>query len=88
MYEIVQELKMIFYEASEKLCKCKMEDNSFVSEHVLKMSGHADKLQERGITIPNDLGFHLVLQSLSPSYNKFVMNYNMQCMKNTISKLL
>ena len=32
------------YEASEKFFNYKMEEGSFVSEHVLKMSGHANKL--------------------------------------------
>lgn len=75
------------YEASEKFFNCKMVENSSVSEHVLKMSGHANKLQELGITIPNELGIHLVIQSLPPSYKNFVMNYNMQCMKKTLPEL-
>src|SRR3954470_21870536 len=52
-HDIVRELKLIFethatvesYEASEKFFNCKMEEGSSVSEHVLKMSGHAKKLQ-------------------------------------------
>src|SRR4051794_4598399 len=84
-YEIIKELKMIFethasvesYEASEKFFNYKIEENSNVSEHVLKMSGHVNKLQELGIVIPNELGIRRVLQSLPPSYNNFVMNYNM-----------
>src|SRR4051794_20398370 len=75
------------YEASEKFFNCKMEENSSVSQHVLKMSGHANKLQELGIVIPNELGIHRVLQSLPPSYKNFVMNYNMQCMKKTLPEL-
>src|SRR3954466_6623481 len=62
-HDIVCELKMIFeahaavesYEASEKFFNCKMEEGSSVSEHVLKMSGHANKLQSLGIVIPRDL---------------------------------
>src|SRR4051812_12632382 len=68
------------YEASEKFFNCKMEEGSSISEHVLKMSGHANKLQYLGITIPNAFGIHHVLQSLPPSNNNFVMNYNMQRM--------
>ena len=44
-----------------------MEEGSSVSEHVLKMSGHASKLQSLGIVIPNALGIYRVLQSLPPS---------------------
>src|SRR4051812_10743733 len=74
-HDIFRELKMIFeahatvesYEASEKFFNCKMEEGSSVSEHVLKMSRHANKLQILGIVIPNALGIHHVLQSLPPS---------------------
>ena len=46
-YEMFQELKLIFkanarierYEVSNKFYNCKMEENSSVSEHILKMSG-------------------------------------------------
>src|SRR5664279_258896 len=94
-YQIIEELKLIFqthaqqesYEASEKFFNCKMEENGSVSEHVLKMSGYADKLHSLGITIPIELGIHRVLQSLPPSYKNFVMNYNMQCMKKTLPEL-
>ena len=84
-YDTMGELKMIFdthaaiesYDASEKFFTCMMEENNSVSEHVLKMSEHADKLISLGILIPNELGIHRVLQSLPPSYKNFVMNYNM-----------
>ncbi|KAK1626001.1 hypothetical protein QYE76_000316 [Lolium multiflorum] len=92
--EIIRELKMIFethaavesYEASEHFFGCKMEEGSSVSEHVLKMSGHAKKLNDLGIVIPNQLGIHRVLQSLPPSYKNFVMNYNM-CMNKELPEL-
>ena len=61
-FEIIKELQLIFetraamesYEASEQFFTCKMEEGSSVSEHVLTMSRHANKLQELGITIPNE----------------------------------
>ncbi|XP_071680517.1 uncharacterized protein [Lolium perenne] len=51
-HDIISELKMIFethaavesYDASKKFFNCNMEEGSSVSEHVLKMSGHAKKL--------------------------------------------
>jgi hypothetical protein len=76
------------YEAPEQFFGCKMEEGSSVSEHVLKMYGHAKKLQDFGITIHNALGIHRVLQSLPPSYKNFVMNYNMRCMNKTLPELL
>src|SRR5215216_6365172 len=51
-YEMFQELKLIFqansrverYEVSNKFYSYKMEENIFVSEHVLKMSGYYNHL--------------------------------------------
>ena len=74
-FDTMGELKMIFdthaavesYNATEKFFSCMMEENSSVSEHVVKMSGYAGKLVSLGITIPIDIGIHRVLQSLPPS---------------------
>ena len=92
---IVRDLKAIFethaavesYEASKQFFGCVMEEGSSVSEHVLKMSGHAKKLGDLGIVIPNQLGIHRVLQSLPPSYKNFMMNYNMQNMNKELPEL-
>ena len=51
-YEMFEELKMVFqsharverYEVSDKFYSCKMEENSSVSEHILKMSGLHNRL--------------------------------------------
>ncbi|KAK1641983.1 hypothetical protein QYE76_059788 [Lolium multiflorum] len=51
------------------------------------MSGHAKKLSDLGIVIPNKLGIHRVLQSLPPSYKNFVMNYNVQNMNKELPEL-
>jgi hypothetical protein len=64
-YDTMGELKLIFdshtavksYDASEKFFSCMIEENSSVSEHVLKMSGYGGKLISLGITIPNELGY-------------------------------
>ncbi|KAK1631614.1 hypothetical protein QYE76_005929 [Lolium multiflorum] len=84
--EMMRELKLIFethaavesYEASKQFFNRMMEEGSSVSEHMFAMSGHAKKLSDLGIVIPNKLGIHRVLQSLPPSYKNFVMNYNMR----------
>ena len=51
-YEMFEDLKMVFqaharverYEVSDKFYSCKMEENSSVSEHILKMSGLHNRL--------------------------------------------
>ncbi|KAK1619391.1 hypothetical protein QYE76_024908 [Lolium multiflorum] len=54
---------------------------------MLVMTGHAKKLSDLGIVIPNRLGINRVLQSLPPSYKNFVMNYNMQNMNKEFPEL-
>ena len=57
-----QELKLIFqansriegYEVSNKFYSCKMEENSSVSEHILRMSGYHNHLTQLGVNLPDD----------------------------------
>jgi hypothetical protein len=62
-----------------------MEENSSVSEHVLKMSGYDDKLISMEIMIYNELGIHRFLPSLPP---RFLMNYNILGMRKSLPELL
>ena len=71
-YAMFQELKLIFqanvrverYEVSNKFYSCKMEENSFVSEHILKISGYHNHLTQLGVDLPVDSVIDRVLQSL------------------------
>ena len=90
-----EELKMVFqaharverYEVSDKFFSCKMEENSSVSEHILRMSGYNNHLIQLGVQLPDDCVIDRILQLLPPSYKSFVMNYNMQGMDKTILEL-
>ena len=64
-----------------------MEENSSVSEHILKMSLYHNHLTQLGINLPVESVINRVLQSLPPSYKGFLMNYNMQGMTKTIPEL-
>ena len=64
-----------------------MEENSYVSEHILKMSGLHGRLTLLGVELPDDAIIDRILQSLPPSYKGFVLNYNMQGMEKTIPEL-
>ena len=87
-----QELKLIIQantrverdEVSNKFYSSKMEANSFVSEYILRMAGYHNHLTQLGVNLPDDSVIDRVLQSLSPSYKSFMMNYNMQGMNKTI----
>ena len=66
-----QELKLIFqanaqierYEVSNKFYSCKMEENSSVSEHILRMSGYHNHLTQLGVNL------FLVIVSLAEFFN-------------------
>ena len=81
-----EELKLVFqahawverYDVSDKFYSCKMEENSSVSEHILKMSGLHNRLSQLGVNLPDDAVVDRFLQSLPPSYKSFVMNFNMK----------
>src|SRR5512141_799044 len=94
-YEMFEELKLLFqahvrverYDISDKFYSCKMEENSSVSEHILKMSGLHNRMTQLNINLPDEAVIDRILQSLPPSYKSFVMNYNMQGMEKTIPEL-
>ena len=59
-----------------------------MSEHVIKMFGYGTRLEALGFPIPAELSLDLVLASLPPSYNGFIMNYNMNGLEKTPNELL
>ena len=71
-----QELKLVFqahahverYKTSDKYFAYKMEVNSPVSEHVLRMSGYYNRLNQVGVNLLDKIMVERFLQSLSPSY--------------------
>ena len=64
-----QELKMIFhtharvkrYDTSDKYFAYKMEKNSSASEHVLRMSGYYNRLNQVGVNLPDKIVIDKVL---------------------------
>ena len=68
-YEMFQELKLVFqaharverYDTSDKFFSCKMEENSSVSEHILRMSGFHNRLTQLGVNLPDDTVINRVL---------------------------
>ena len=64
-----QELKLVFqtharverYETYDKYFAYKMEENSSASEHVLRMSGYYDRLNQVGVNLPDKIVIDRVL---------------------------
>ena len=68
-YEMFQELKLVFqaharverYETSDKFFAYKMEENSSASEHVLRMCGYFNRLNQVGVNLPDKIVIDRVL---------------------------
>ena len=68
-YEMFQELKLVFqthacvkrYETSDKYFAYKMEETSSASEHVLRMSGYCNRLNQVGVNLPDKIVIDRVL---------------------------
>ena len=68
-YKMFQELKLVFqtyahverYETFDKYFAYKMEENSSASEHVLKMSGYYNRLNQVGANLPEKIVIAKVL---------------------------
>ena len=68
-YKMFQELKLVFqaharverYETSDKYFAYKMEENSSASEHVLRMSGYYNCLNQVGVNLPDKIVIDKVL---------------------------
>ena len=68
-YEMFQELKLVFqtharvkrYKTSDKYFAYKMEENSSVSEHVLRVPGYYNRLNQVGVNLPDKIVIDRVL---------------------------
>ena len=68
-YEMFQELKLVFqthtrverFETSDKYFAYKMEENSLNSEHVLRLSGYYNCLNQVGVNLPDKIVIDKVL---------------------------
>ena len=94
-YDMIFNLKEMFqqqarqerYETAKALHSCKMAEGTSVSAHVLKMKGYIEHLDRLRFPLSQELATDLILNSLPDSYGQFVMNYNMNEMDKSISKL-
>ena len=54
---------------------------------MIKLVGYEQRLSALGFAIPMTLGTDILLASLPPSYNGFIMNYNMNGLDKTTNEL-
>ena len=68
-HEMLQELKLAFhtharvkrYETSDKYLAYKMEEHSSASEHMLRMPGYYNRLNQVGVNLPDKIVIERVL---------------------------
>ena len=94
-YDMLVHLKEMFqqlarnerFDTVRALHACKMEEGQSVSTYVLKMKSHIDHLERLECPVSSELATDLILNSLTKSYDSFVMNYNMNGWNKSVSEL-
>ena len=94
--DMIRELDALYKETARSerfdimniLMNFKMAEGGSVGEHIVKMIGYAERLKTLEFPIPASHMMDMMLSSLPPSYNGFVMNYNMSGMEKTPEEVL
>lgn len=76
------------YSITEQLFHCKLVEGNDVGEHVLKMIGWIERLESLDFYMDAELQNDLILQSLPPSFNAFIVNYNLNKAEMTLTELM
>jgi hypothetical protein len=94
-YTMIQGLRGMFenqtraerYNISKALFACKLTEGKLASHHVIKMMGYIETLTKLGCEIKDDLATDVTLQSLSVSYESFIINFHMNGIEKTMAEL-
>ncbi|KAL0458842.1 UNVERIFIED_CONTAM: hypothetical protein Slati_0511400 [Sesamum latifolium] len=78
----------IRYTTTKAFFGTKMAKGSSVQSHRVKMLSLVEKLEDLKAGLENDNYIYVILQSLSPSYNPFIVNYNMNGLEKSIHELI
>ncbi|KAL0345597.1 UNVERIFIED_CONTAM: hypothetical protein Sradi_4391000 [Sesamum radiatum] len=78
----------IRYAATKAFFGTKMVEGSFVQSHGVTMLSLLKKLEDLKAGLNNDTYIDVILQSLPPSYDPFIVNYNMNGLEKSIHELI
>ncbi|KAL0287523.1 UNVERIFIED_CONTAM: Retrovirus-related Pol polyprotein from transposon TNT 1-94 [Sesamum angustifolium] len=76
------------YVATKEFFRAKMTEGSSVQEHGVKMLSLVEKLKDLKVRLHNDTYIDVILQSLPPSYDLFIVNFNMNGLEKSINELI
>ncbi|KAK4381332.1 hypothetical protein Sango_2977700 [Sesamum angolense] len=93
---ILQRMKEVYaipdrhtrYVTTKEFFRAKMTEGSFVQEHGVKMLSLVEKLEDLKARLENDTYIDVILQSLPPSYDPFIVNFNMNGLEKSINELI
>ncbi|KAL2228464.1 UNVERIFIED_CONTAM: hypothetical protein Sindi_1826100 [Sesamum indicum] len=74
----------IRYAATKALFCTKMAEGSSVQSHGVKMLSLVEKFEDLKAGLDNDMYIDVILQSLPPSYDPFIINYSMNVHEKSI----
>ncbi|KAL0408446.1 UNVERIFIED_CONTAM: hypothetical protein Sradi_1779000 [Sesamum radiatum] len=78
----------IIYATTKVFFGTKMAEGLSMQSHGVKMLSLVEKLEDLKIGLNNDTYIDVILQSLPPSYNPFIVNYNMNGLEKSIHELI
>ncbi|KAL0455142.1 UNVERIFIED_CONTAM: hypothetical protein Slati_0853400 [Sesamum latifolium] len=78
----------IRYATTKAFFGIKMAEGSSVQSHGVKMLSPVEKLDDLKVGLENDTYIDVILQSLPPSYDPFIINYNMNGLDKSIHELI
>ncbi|KAL0328098.1 UNVERIFIED_CONTAM: Retrovirus-related Pol polyprotein from transposon TNT 1-94 [Sesamum calycinum] len=93
---ILQRLKGVYaipdrhtrYVATKEFFRAKMTEGSSVQEHGVKMLSLVENLEDLKAGLENDTYINVILQSLPPSYDPFIVNFNMNGLEKSINEFI
>ncbi|KAL0289096.1 UNVERIFIED_CONTAM: hypothetical protein Sradi_7081100 [Sesamum radiatum] len=78
----------IRYAATKAFFGTKMIEGSSVQEHGVKMLSLVEKLKNLKANLEKEMYIDVILQSLTPSFDSFIVNYNMNGLDKDLHKLI
>nr|AAO73268.1 putative polyprotein [Oryza sativa Japonica Group] len=75
------------FNTSKFLFACRLAEGNPVSLHVIKMIGYTESLDKLGFPLSRELATDLILQSLPPRFEPFIMNFNINNLNRILAEL-
>ncbi|KAL0295842.1 UNVERIFIED_CONTAM: hypothetical protein Sangu_3181800 [Sesamum angustifolium] len=93
---ILQRMKQVYdipdrhtrYVATKEFFRAKITKGSFVQEHGVKMLSLVEQVEDLKVGLDNDTYIDMILLSLPPSYDPFIINFNMNGLEKSINELI